>query len=60
MLRKRYLRVRKHTEEMQSDTPSEPHRESSRAMLTAPIGGVAGGNAAHLREDDAHGEFEEV
>jgi hypothetical protein len=48
MLRKRYLEVSERAE-------SEQSRE---VMLTVPIGGVASGNEAHLREDDARGEFE--
>ncbi len=52
MLRKRYLRVRK-VEEAESEDAHGESRHSRRATLTAPIGGVAGGNEAHLREDDA-------
>jgi hypothetical protein len=51
MLRKRYLEVSERAE-------SEQSRESRQVMLTVPIGGVASGNEAHLREDDARGEFE--
>jgi hypothetical protein len=57
MLRNRYLRVRKKKEEL---VVHEPEPNSHREMLTAPIGGVAGGNEAHLREDDADGESDNV
>ena len=45
LLRKRYLRRKTDRE----PSASEGARESSRAKLTAPIGGVAGGDEINLR-----------
>jgi DNA-directed RNA polymerase subunit RPC12/RpoP len=48
LLKKRYLRAKK-----EKGKAAGSLRESSRPMLVAPIGGIAGEDAARLRERDA-------